>query len=200
MILIIGRSGSGKDHLARELSKHGLKQVLSYTTRPPRRPDEDTHIFIKPEESCNYKDKIATTEIAGCEYFATKQQMIDNDVYIIDPHGMYELIGNCPDIAFTIVYIDADIRDRYNKALDRVSLDNEELRMKAASVFTERQGSEYKQFSDFEAVLRDKSELARFKAGHPNISDVIVSHNDYRPETAKALASRLINNCACRTA
>ena len=127
MILIIGRSGSGKDHLARELSKHGLKQVLSYTTRPPRRPDEDTHIFIKPEESCNYKDKIATTEIAGCEYFATK-------------------------------------------------------------------------LSDFEAVLRDKSELARFKAGHPNISDVIVSHNDYRPETAKALASRLINNCACRTA
>lgn len=116
MILIVGRSGSGKDFLARELSRSGLKQVMSYTTRPPRRPDENTHIFIRPEESAAYQDKIATTEINGYEYFATKQQMKDNDIYIIDPHGLYELLDHCPDILFTVVYIQADYQIRQKKA------------------------------------------------------------------------------------
>jgi hypothetical protein len=71
MILIIGRSGSGKDFLARELAKNGLSQVKSYTTRPPRYEGEDTHIFISAEEASRTEGKIATTVINGYEYFAT---------------------------------------------------------------------------------------------------------------------------------
>ena len=36
MILIYGKSGSGKDTIAKEISKYGYKPVVLYTTRPKR--------------------------------------------------------------------------------------------------------------------------------------------------------------------
>ena len=33
MLLIVGRTCTGKDTLARELEKYGMKSVVSYTTR-----------------------------------------------------------------------------------------------------------------------------------------------------------------------
>lgn len=195
MILIVGRSGSGKDYLARELAKSGLSQVLSYTTRPPRRPDENTHIFIKPEESASYKDKIAPTEINGYEYFATKQQMKDNDVYIVDPSGVFDLINGCPDISFLIVYVQADYQLRLKKALDRVSLTDQEKRDEALKIFVDRHRSEDKQFSGFEGVLQDRDLFDLFLSGHPNIENVYVKKNDYDPQTLTDFATQLLEEC-----
>lgn len=192
MILIVGRSGSGKDFLARELSRSGLKQVMSYTTRPPRRPDENTHIFIKPEESAAYQDKIATTEINGYEYFATKQQMKDNDIYIIDPHGLYELLDHCPDISFTVVYIQADYQIRQKKALDRVSLTDQDKRDEALKIFVDRHCSEDAQFSSFEAVINNSDSLERFLNHYPNVTGVIVKKNDYQLSTITELSEQIL--------
>lgn len=198
MILIVGRSGSGKDFLARELSRSGLKQVMSYTTRPPRRPDENTHIFIKPEESAAYQDKIATTEINGYEYFATKQQMKDNDIYIIDPHGLYELLDHCPDILFTVVYIQADYQIRQKKALDRVSLTDQDKRGEALKIFVDRHCSEDAQFSSFEAVINNSDSLERFLNRYPNVTGVIVKKNDYQLSTITDLSEQILAQAESR--
>lgn len=198
MILIVGRSGSGKDFLARELSRSGLKQVMSYTTRPPRRPDENTHIFIKPEESSAYQDKIATTEINGYEYFATKQQMKDNDIYIIDPHGLYELLDHCPDISFTVVYIQADYQIRQKKALDRVSLTDQDKRDEALKIFVDRHCSEDAQFSSFEAVINNSDSLERFLNRYPNVTGVIVKKNDYQLSTITELSEQILAQAESR--
>lgn len=198
MILIVGRSGSGKDFLARELSRSGLKQVMSYTTRPPRRPDENTHIFIKPEESAAYQDKIATTEINGYEYFATKQQMKDNDIYIIDPHGLYELLDHCPDISFTVVYIQADYQIRQKKALDRVSLTDQDKRDEALKIFVDRHCSEDAQFSSFEAVINNSDSLERFLNRYPNVTGVIVKKNDYQLSTITELSEQILAQAESR--
>lgn len=198
MILIVGRSGSGKDFLARELSRSGLKQVMSYTTRPPRRPDENTHIFIKPEESASYQDKIATTEINGYEYFATKQQMKDNDIYIIDPHGLYELLDHCPDILFNVVYIQADYQIRQKKALDRVSLTDQDKRDEALKIFVDRHCSEDAQFSSFEAVINNSDSLERFLNRYPNVTGVIVKKNDYQLSTITELSEQILAQAESR--
>lgn len=193
MILIIGRTGSGKDYLARELAKSGLKQVLSYTTRPPRTPDENTHIFISPEETGNYNDKIATTVINGYEYFATKQQMTDNDVYIIDPNGTYELLENCPDVPFIICYLRADNDQRRDRAVGRGA-----DKQKEAEVFDKRDASEDPQFSAFEKMLSSDEEYQAFLEKYPN-TVVLNKRNDYKAGTMETLASGLaaLNASSC---
>ena len=98
MIVILGRSGRGKDTCAKYLTdKYGLTQVKSYTTRPKRGENEDTHIFINKSEVNNYiNDMAAYTKIGEYEYFATKTQVQENDIYIIDPKGLYELKKTMP--------------------------------------------------------------------------------------------------------
>lgn len=149
-ILIMGRTGSGKDYLASLLKKEGLTQVLSYTTRPKRRPDENTHIFISKEEAdaIPAEDKVATTVINGYEYFATRQQVGENDIYIIDPKGFYELKANMPDTAFLIIYVDA-VREEAMARAQKRAADPEKER----EIFESRYESEDEQFTAFEETL-----------------------------------------------
>ena len=146
MLLIVGRTCTGKDTLVHELEKKGLRSVKSYTTRPRRYEGEDTHIFIKPEASAMIKDKVATTVINGYEYFATKSQVKECDIYIIDPIGMWELIRNCSDEKFKVVYVTADKLQALVNAVKRSSNPNE------ATIFHNRSTSDNDQFADFERM------------------------------------------------
>ena len=92
IILLVGKSGSGKSTLAQHMVEHyGWKEVLSYTTRPPRYPDEATHLFVddahfddleRTENICAY------TEFDGHRYGATDTQVDKADIYVIDPDGV----------------------------------------------------------------------------------------------------------------
>lgn len=145
-ILICGRSGSGKDTFAKLLKQFGLKDVCSYTTRPRRDGEGDTHIFIDESEVKNYPNKIAITEINGYTYFATKEQLEEADYYIIDPNGIEYLHSHYPDIKYRIVYIYADRNIRKKRAIVRGG-------KKEAKIFISRNKSENAQFSNFEKNL-----------------------------------------------
>ena len=55
ILLIVGASGTGKTTVANTLSKmFGMKQIQSYTTRPPRYEGEKGHIFVTDEEFNRY--------------------------------------------------------------------------------------------------------------------------------------------------
>ena len=85
--LLIGESGSGKTTIADRLSSDlGLKQLWSYTTRKPRYDGERGHIFVDeldPRAKC-----VAYTKFDGNHYWATQQQIEENDVYVVDPDGL----------------------------------------------------------------------------------------------------------------
>jgi guanylate kinase len=86
--LIIGPSGSGKTTIANELEKHyGLKQVQSYTTRPPRYEGERGHIFVSDEEFDALGELSAYTEFNGYRYGVTDKEIDESDIYVIDPDG-----------------------------------------------------------------------------------------------------------------
>lgn len=72
-----------------------MKVLKSYTTRQRRENETDEncdHIFISSNEVEKYRnDMIAYTERVNYCSFATKQQILDNDFYIINPTGYYEL-------------------------------------------------------------------------------------------------------------
>lgn len=190
--LIVGRSGTGKDTLARMLEQRGLNILKSYATRPKRSPTEDTHTFIDPSESkAKQVNCIAYTKIGEYEYFATEKQLEECDVYIIDPKGFYELIANRPDLSFHLVYMKSDTDIARNKAISRAvgytvesyappsSLSDEELanlpeketkEYDAYTIFEKRRADEDKQFSEFEKRL-----------------DEIINHNEMFSENCTIL-------------
>lgn len=111
--LIIGPSGSGKTTIANELEKrYGLKQVQSYTTRPPRYEGERGHIFMSDEEFNALGELTAYTEFDGCRYGITNKQIDESDIYVIDPEGA-KYMAEHYDGDTSIYAIRLDIRPRY---------------------------------------------------------------------------------------
>lgn len=154
---IIGRTGSGKDTVAEGLKKTGMKAVCSYATRPKR--DNETegveHYFISPEKMSVIRENeriAAYTKIGDVEYCATVAEVMQSDIYVIDPDGLKnlqiamkdELINHKLDICTIYVYTPLIIRNK------RIM---ESGRGKAAiNSFLKRDNDENEQFSQFETV------------------------------------------------
>lgn len=184
-LLVIGRTATGKDTLAAEMAKLGLSFVKSYTTRPKRSEDEDTHIFVSDSEAdVLWDEAAATTVINELRYFATKAQVEENDAYIIDPRGMYELLENMPGTDFAIVYLRADKSESRKRALGRVS---DERREDEAKVFDSRYASEDAQFCEFEGKIEQGPDA--FPA---NIVAVHVYENDFTPGVLSDAAADIV--------
>lgn len=118
MILIVGKTRSGKDTIARYLEKnHKVNPIISYTTRPKRENEVDgrEHWFITKEKMQEIKDSgtmIAYTinDVTGYEYCATYMDL-DSEKwysYIINPEGVRYLLAHNYDanIFMHIIYCD----------------------------------------------------------------------------------------------
>lgn len=153
LTLIIGRSGTGKSTLEEKLcNDYNLKSIKSYSTRPKRSPNEDSHIFIKPSDVDNYPNKIATTTINGNFYFATKEQLDESQLYVIDPIGLYELSNNFPDLTFNLIYLKLPKYKHQQYLKNRRQNSNETPELQA-----QRLESENQQFDEFEEKIKNNS-------------------------------------------
>ena len=171
-ILIIGRSGSGKDKLATCLTKYfGRKQLISVTTRP-KRCENDAHIFVTEEEAATMTDRIAETVINDYQYFATQGQLDECDIYVVDPKGAHDVCVNSPDTDLCIVYVNASKKVRRQRAIDRAD-DKEE----AARIFEERHADENKMFTEFENLIYYENPEA-FHNAYPTASVIITLDNE----------------------
>ena len=89
IILLVGKSGTGKTTLVEKLIKdRSYKTVNSYTTRPQRYPGEPGHIFVSDERFDKLENICAYTEFDGYRYCATQEQVDNADIYVIDPDGV----------------------------------------------------------------------------------------------------------------
>ena len=117
-LLLVGKSGAGKDSVASELvARYGVKQLQSYTTRPKRSPEENCHIFVK----CLPNEKmVAYTKFNGFEYCATERQVDENDVYIVDPDGvLYFMEQYHGDKDPVVVYLNVGWFTRFVRMMKR---------------------------------------------------------------------------------
>lgn len=92
--LLIGKSGSGKSTIAKMFEeRYGYKVLKSYTTREQRNFKDNDHIFITKEqyEDFDKEDMVAYTYFDENHYFATKTQVDNSDIYIIDIKGLLEI-------------------------------------------------------------------------------------------------------------
>lgn len=158
IFLIAGESASGKDTFVRNICEEcGYSQLVSYTTRPRRDGEGETHIFISDEEVEQYKDSIvAYTEIGKYKYFSTIEQLYESDFYVIDPKGIEYLKTkvNDPNIMFVTIYINVPPEIRQDRAIN--------VRRDSQKVYTNRRFNEFDQFLNFKAQ-------AKFDYAIPNI-------------------------------
>lgn len=183
--LIIGRTGSGKDYYADIMEKEfGLKILKSYTTRKQRDENDNGHIFITPEEASTITDRIAEWKLDnGIEYFATKQQFNENDIYIINPKAAIDLLSKLTEDEIEklhILYIFAYSRRKRFKALKR-RCGNDEIELKRIK---KRDLAENIEFCKFEQILSCKGSIMIKDFCNPLISNtiynkIIIYRNEY---------------------
>ena len=149
ILCTVGRTGSGKNYISERLSTIlDYPLVVSHTTRPKR--DNETngveHWFDSKEEFDTLMQNntvIAYTKIGEYEYCALLEDIGDNAIYIIDPHGIEYLKQNFKDqINLKIIYIYCDEYIRRARASTRSDF---------KIAWEDRNKAEDEQFTEFEA-------------------------------------------------
>jgi guanylate kinase len=124
MIILLGESASGKSTVEKELCRnHGMKKIISYTTRQPREGEVDgiDYHFISKEKFNELKKSGFFAEIGyynGWWYGSAVEDCTDDKVAVLTPHGFRQLkVINGLNI--TSFYINVPRRDRLIKILQR---------------------------------------------------------------------------------
>lgn len=122
LYLFVGKSASGKTTIADMLEQtHGLVQVQSYCTRPPRYEGEVGHRFVSKEEFDKLGDLAAYTFYHGHEYGTTFKQLEESSIYVIDVPGIEVLLTKLKNNTrpIRIVYFDAAVSTRIDRMVER---------------------------------------------------------------------------------
>ena len=148
ILCTVGRTGSGKNYISERLSTIlDYPLVVSHTTRPKR--DNETngveHWFDTKEEFdtlIQNNTMIAYTKIGEYEYCALLEDIGDNAIYIIDPHGIEYLKQNFKNqINLKIIYMYCDEYIRRARASTRSDF---------KIAWEDRNKAEDEQFTEFE--------------------------------------------------
>lgn len=164
LLLVLGKSASGKDCLVNKLCERtGLKQLISYTTRERRVNEGETHIFATEEdyERMQAEGNIAAfTQIGQYKYWATIDQLYEADCYIIDYAGLKKLRElNLPNLRFVTVFINVPDEIREERALKKRG--DDKSKFKARSFAERDQFREMLKNADFDYAV---SNIDVFKA------------------------------------
>lgn len=128
MLMLVGKSCSGKTTIAKELRKFGLNEVISYTTRPPREHETEgiEYHFISKEEFLQKEEEgffaeTTSYNVATGEtwyYGSAVEDLTDDKVIIVNPHRLEQLrkIRSLNPIAF---YITAGEETIWNRLRER---------------------------------------------------------------------------------
>ena len=121
IVLIVGKSGSGKSTICDRLTEqYGLKQVKSYTTRPRRGDGDNSHIFVNDEKFAKLENKCAYTIYDNRKYCATTEQVDNADLYIIDVDGVEYFLSHYNGRKIPmVVYIETSKNVRKERMMQR---------------------------------------------------------------------------------
>lgn len=124
MIVLVGESASGKSSIERYMvKKYGYKNIVSYTTRPPRKGEVDgiDYHFITYEEFNNKIRDGFFAEIGQYNnwwYGTPAEECTEDKIAVLTPSGLRQLKQACVE-GITAFYIRVPRRDRLIQILKR---------------------------------------------------------------------------------
>lgn len=117
MIVLVGKTCSGKNSIKKELINLGMKNIVTYTTRPPRNGevngvdyhfiDIDTFRSMYNNESFGETAIYTVADNSVYHYGSRLDSYIKNGIIILNPSGLRQLKENHPGIKFLSFYIKA---------------------------------------------------------------------------------------------
>lgn len=94
ILAIVGESGTGKTTIAEMIEdNYNIPMIESHTDRPKRSPDEKGHTFHTSDEydRLSKEDMIAWTNFGNNRYCCLKEDVEDENTYVIDERGILML-------------------------------------------------------------------------------------------------------------
>ena len=131
--ILLGRTASGKDTIASKLAEKGLKRVVTYTTRPPRKGEKEgeNYHFITNEEferlisSGFFAEWRSYDTVDGLWYYGSSVDSYDTDenrIIILNPEGYYSIKRSLDEHMIKSIYVYSNlktIRNRLEKRGDK---------------------------------------------------------------------------------
>jgi guanylate kinase len=156
-LIILGHSGSGKDHLRKELVKSGLKYSPKFTTRPKRdfEIEGQDYNFIDYNLYVElYKNgKVKTSQSfvinkANWYYGITKENWENNQLFIMTPNELSQISEEDRKSSF-VVYLNIDQSIRKERLLERND-NNDSIDRRIVA-----DGEDFKGFMDYDLSITD---------------------------------------------
>lgn len=152
-LIIVGKGGSGKDHMRKMLQDQGFRYCISHTTRPPRKEETngDDYFFISLDSAIHdfiLKDKFYEYVIFNEWLYGTsKEQFERSNLFIMTPSGISKMDQKDRDESL-IVYLDIVEPIRKHRLSMRRDADDVERRLKADE-------SDFNDFKNFDERITD---------------------------------------------
>lgn len=171
LICILGKSASGKSTVEKELTKHGVNKVISYTTRPIREGEIQGHDYWFIDDAIfkvylNQKQFYEYTTYNNWYYGINKNDIElskSNYVAVIEPHGYEQLIHNLGRENIIGIYLTVNDKEKLLRALTREINPNVN-----------------------EIVRRYSSDIELFKGIEDKV-DLVIENNDLQETVSKIL-------------
>lgn len=134
-IVIVGKGGSGKDYLRKNLEMMGYQYCTSHTTRPPREGEVNgvDYFFISDSEAEGLIQGDSFYEYVtfnGWIYGTSKDEFYSSQLFIMTPSGLSKLLPQDRSESF-VVYLDIEEDIRRTRLMQRNDADNVDRRLYA---------------------------------------------------------------------
>lgn len=150
-IILVGRSGSGKDFLRKDFERQGIPYEISYTTRPPRVDEENgkDYFFIsedKFDQMVEDNKWYENQRFGSYRYGTTKDQFYKDqlNVLIMSPNGIAELKKEDRNTSF-VIFLDPQNKDILYQRLKKRGWTEEKIQSRIVD--------DNKQFESFQISL-----------------------------------------------
>ena len=183
VIVLLGKTSSGKDTVCNQLIQKGYKKLVTYTTRPmrPGEVQDETYHFISKEEFETliskgfFAEYTSYNTVNGVWYYGSAIDNYESDldqIIILNPSGYEQILKNLNGGDITSFYIYSNIKTIKNRLKKRGDKKEEAERRIEADL------------ADFKG-LEDKVDHIVYNNDRNTIPEVVDKILSYLEETHK---------------